>query len=247
MADRGSAILSRERRRRRDWPSITRRERGSGTCRTSTARDRDRYDGPTPSIDHNLYIRGNLVYESNYRSGLRVLDASEVAQGVLSEVGFFDIFPSTTQPAYNGAWSKYPFFASGIGGRQRHRAGTVRLQSARQHLKVADGLELTIAAQAPRRPSIGLVVRRDGRQPRPRASVGDAGLEMPPATARLLSARASQGQCSVEGSSVRPGKPGPGSQAFVTVTIRAAKEGDYVSTAVVSARVDDGRSAKPRR
>ena len=34
------------------------------------------YDGPTPSIDHNLYVRGNLVYESNYRSGLRVLDAS---------------------------------------------------------------------------------------------------------------------------------------------------------------------------
>ena len=38
-----------------------------------------RYDGTTSSIDHNLYIRGNLVYESNYRSGLRVLDASDVA------------------------------------------------------------------------------------------------------------------------------------------------------------------------
>ena len=67
----------------------------------------------TPSIDHNLYIRGNLVYESNYRSGLRVLDASEIAQGVLREVGFFDLYPSDDAPAYNGAWSAYPFFASG--------------------------------------------------------------------------------------------------------------------------------------
>ena len=72
------------------------------------------YDGPTPSIDHNLYIRGNLVYESNYRSGLRVLDASEVAQGVLREVGFFDIYPADDAPAYNGAWSVVSVF------RERH-------------------------------------------------------------------------------------------------------------------------------
>ena len=37
-----------------------------------------RYDGPTAAIDHNLYVRGNLVYESNYRSGLRVIDASVI-------------------------------------------------------------------------------------------------------------------------------------------------------------------------
>jgi hypothetical protein len=72
------------------------------------------YDGATPSIDHNLYVRGNLVYESNYRSGLRVLDASNVASGVLSEIGFFDIYPSDDSPAFNGAWTSYPFFASGV-------------------------------------------------------------------------------------------------------------------------------------
>ena len=72
-----------------------------------------RYDGTTASVDHNLYIRGNLVYESNYRSGLRVLDASDVAAGVLREVGFFDIYPSDDLPSYNGAWTSYPFFSSG--------------------------------------------------------------------------------------------------------------------------------------
>ena len=71
------------------------------------------YDGPTPSIDHNLYIRGHLVYESNYRSGLRVLDGSGVAQGTLRELGFFDIYPADDEAAYNGAWTSYPFFASG--------------------------------------------------------------------------------------------------------------------------------------
>src|SRR5262245_30994899 len=72
-----------------------------------------RYDGPTPSIDHNLYIRGNLVYESNYRSGLRVLDASRIATGTLREVGFFDVYPDDDAPAFNGSWTSYPFFASG--------------------------------------------------------------------------------------------------------------------------------------
>ncbi len=71
------------------------------------------YDGSTASIDHNLYIRGNLVYESNYRSGLHVLDAEQLAAGVLSEIGFFDIYPQDDEPGYNGAWSVYPFFASG--------------------------------------------------------------------------------------------------------------------------------------
>ena len=72
-----------------------------------------RHDGSTRAIDHNLYIRGHLLYEANYRSGLRVLDASEVARGVLREVGFFDVYPSDDAPAFNGAWSVYPFFASG--------------------------------------------------------------------------------------------------------------------------------------
>jgi hypothetical protein len=33
--------------------------------------------GVEAAIDHNLYIRGDLMYQSNYKSGLRILDISD--------------------------------------------------------------------------------------------------------------------------------------------------------------------------
>ncbi len=68
----------------------------------------------TPAIDHNLYTRGNLVYESNYRAGLRILDISNAASASLSEVGYFDIYPSSDSAAFNGTWSNYPYFDSDV-------------------------------------------------------------------------------------------------------------------------------------
>jgi len=72
------------------------------------------YRGQSTAIDHNLYIRGNRAYQSNYRSGLRILDISDIGAASLSEVGFFDIYPIDDAPEFNGAWSNYPFFQSGI-------------------------------------------------------------------------------------------------------------------------------------
>lgn len=72
------------------------------------------YTGPSTSIDHNLYIRGNRAYESNYRSGLRILDISNIGAASLNEVAFFDIYSLDDLPQFNGAWSNYPFFSSGI-------------------------------------------------------------------------------------------------------------------------------------
>ena len=71
------------------------------------------YDGETPAIDHNLYIEGNLVYEANYRAGLRIIEAG-YRRGLAREVGYFDIYPPDDQAEFNGAWSNYPFFASGV-------------------------------------------------------------------------------------------------------------------------------------
>ena len=71
------------------------------------------YVGTNPAIDHNQYIVQNHTYQANYRSGLRILDISDVASGSLSEVAFFDIYPQDDANAFNGAWSVYPFFASG--------------------------------------------------------------------------------------------------------------------------------------
>ncbi|MCY4171025.1 MAG: choice-of-anchor B family protein [Bacteroidetes bacterium] len=64
------------------------------------------------SSDHNLYIQGDLMYQSNYRSGLRIFDISDRTNPVLT--GFFDTFPlGSDRPGFDGSWSNYPFFPSG--------------------------------------------------------------------------------------------------------------------------------------
>lgn len=75
------------------------------------------YIGPVMSSDHNLFVVGNRVYESNYGSGLRVLDISERTRP--REVAYFDSAPFNDNgpghsAAQSGAWSNYPFFKSGV-------------------------------------------------------------------------------------------------------------------------------------
>jgi len=63
--------------------------------------------------DHNLYIRGNLMYQSNYVGGLRVLDITDPANPV--ETGYFDTVPyGENTPGFSGSWSNFPFFKSGV-------------------------------------------------------------------------------------------------------------------------------------
>lgn len=69
------------------------------------------FRGATPAIDHNLYIRGNLMYQSNYAAGLRVVDISDPANPV--EVGYFDVNPLGDAAEFSGTWSNYPYFKSG--------------------------------------------------------------------------------------------------------------------------------------
>ena len=68
----------------------------------------------TAAIDHNLYVKGDLCYQSNYRAGLRITSLDDVANGNLTEVGFFDIYPSSDGAQFNGTWSNYPYFESGV-------------------------------------------------------------------------------------------------------------------------------------
>ena len=53
------------------------------------------------------------MYEANYRAGLRILEAN-YRRSRATEVGFFDVYPTDDQPEFNGAWSNYPFFTSGV-------------------------------------------------------------------------------------------------------------------------------------
>jgi hypothetical protein len=66
------------------------------------------------AIDHNQYILGNNVFQANYKAGLQVLEIGDVTNSVnLIEIAWFDVYPESDAAEFNGAWSNYPYFASG--------------------------------------------------------------------------------------------------------------------------------------
>ena len=68
----------------------------------------------TSAIDHNLYTHNGYVYQSNYTAGLRVLDTENIADANLEEVAYFDLYPSNNSAQFDGTWSNYPYFPSGV-------------------------------------------------------------------------------------------------------------------------------------
>ncbi|KAG9236674.1 hypothetical protein BJ875DRAFT_212886 [Amylocarpus encephaloides] len=103
----------------------------AGTRRTTTyvvdvgsltaPRFTGKYLSPVNAIDHNQYVVDGLSYQSNYGSGLRIVDVTSVASDPtgkgFKQVGFFDVNPgddaSTGQVQFVGSWSVYPYFKSG--------------------------------------------------------------------------------------------------------------------------------------
>lgn len=71
------------------------------------------FEGTTPAIDHNLYTFGNIMYQSNYKAGLRITDIGGIEAGNIIERGFFDCYPSNDNTSFGGTWSNYPYFPSG--------------------------------------------------------------------------------------------------------------------------------------
>ncbi|WP_420615717.1 choice-of-anchor B family protein [Candidatus Palauibacter sp.] len=62
--------------------------------------------------DHNLYVHGDYMYQSNYVAGLRIFDVSDPENPV--PAGFFDtVGGSPDAPGFAGSFSNYPFFPSG--------------------------------------------------------------------------------------------------------------------------------------
>ena len=71
------------------------------------------YHAATQASDHNLYVLGDFMYQSNYKVGLRIVDISDRESP--QEVGFFDTEPNGSDLAgFDGSWSNYPFFKSGV-------------------------------------------------------------------------------------------------------------------------------------
>jgi choice-of-anchor B domain-containing protein len=71
------------------------------------------YNGPTPAIDHNGYVKDNSFYLANYTAGLRIIDITGIADENMNEVRYFDSFPANNNASFDGAWSVFPYFESG--------------------------------------------------------------------------------------------------------------------------------------
>ncbi|NRA68654.1 MAG: choice-of-anchor B family protein [Pseudobacteriovorax sp.] len=76
-------------------------------------REIGRYVAQSRAIDHNLYTRDGLIFEANYRAGLRILSPEANNPGKLREVGYFDTIPGSDSSQFSGIWSSYIYFESG--------------------------------------------------------------------------------------------------------------------------------------
>jgi choice-of-anchor B domain-containing protein len=76
------------------------------------------HQGRTNSIDHNMYEKDGLLYQSNYSAGLAVLEVAGVpalsaGERQSLEVAFFDTYPAHDEAEFVGTWSNFPYFPSG--------------------------------------------------------------------------------------------------------------------------------------
>lgn len=80
------------------------------------------FDSPAASIDHNLFVKGDKVYQAHYTAGVRVLEIGPDGLGriALSEIAHMDTEPRLPNKNMNkninifvGPWGVFPFFDSG--------------------------------------------------------------------------------------------------------------------------------------
>lgn len=80
------------------------------------------FDSPAASIDHNLFVKGNRVYQAHYTAGVRVLDISGLDGDVsnVRELAHMDTEPRLPNKNMNhninifiGPWGVFPYFESG--------------------------------------------------------------------------------------------------------------------------------------
>lgn len=67
----------------------------------------------TSGTDHNLYARGDFVFQSNYGDGFRAQMFMPTSDSLFNEKAFFDTQPGVDVAGFAGSWSNYPFFDSG--------------------------------------------------------------------------------------------------------------------------------------
>lgn len=78
----------------------------------STFIDPQMQAGTQNAIPHNVYIKDNLLFDSQYEDGLLVYDISTPTDPLL--IGHYDTHPENTQyNTYYGCWGNYPWLPSG--------------------------------------------------------------------------------------------------------------------------------------
>ena len=199
--------------------------------------------GPTAAIDHNQYIRGNFSYQSNYRAGLRILETQNIAGGLLSEVGFFDVYPANDNPSFNGTWANYPFFPSGnvvvttiestgFGG-----FFVLRPLFADLAVTVTDSPDPVVSGQ---NVTYTFSIRNQG----PTYSSNTTLTDTLPPSLTFVSATSSQGTCSgTTAITCNLGTVQPDAVATVTVVAQAGAPGMITNGATAAADETDTRTA----
>lgn len=89
-------------------------------------------------IDHNLFIKevpgyGFLAFESNYTTGLRVIQLQDLSNAQMQELAWFDTYPADNgEKSFNGQWGNYPYFDSGtiIAGDRQNGLFVLRMDLA---------------------------------------------------------------------------------------------------------------------
>ena len=71
----------------------------------------DEFFFETSASTHNVYVKNSLLYLSNYKAGLHLMDITDGDEPTV--VGQFDTAPYQEGPGFSGAWSNYPYFDSG--------------------------------------------------------------------------------------------------------------------------------------
>jgi choice-of-anchor B domain-containing protein len=144
----------------------------------------DSYFYSTQSIAHNLFIRNRYLFAANYTTGLQVLDVGDLETSGrvddISRIGYFDTFPDDDHPrprdlrhddaqTFQGAWSNYPFFESGVVLVSDINRGLFVLQPTNLDVAAEPGPEHRLAIMeifpSPFRDrlSVGLLLDRDQR------------------------------------------------------------------------------------
>ena len=101
--------------------------------------------GTTAATDHNLYVNGRYMYQSNYVAGLRVVDVKDPVNPV--EVGYFDTVPfGENLPGLLGVVEQLSILQERHRGGEQHARGSVPGSLSAEHRRPVTARFLALAA-----------------------------------------------------------------------------------------------------